>query len=251
MPPDAGRRAAGRARGFVRGSGVHPIDNAPWHALHGPQATLAERHGDAARYQPDITPFAALPDAPAAAAWDDLRALVGPGAGTVLFRAEIEPGPGWTVLFAGTGEQMLAPETLRITRRAADTPPLLALGPDDVDDMLELVARTRPGPFLRRTIALGTYLGYRDDAGKLVALAGERLHVDGYTEVSAVCTDPDVRGRGLATALIEELVTRISARGETPFLHVATENDTARSLYETLGFTVRRTVEFAGLRAPA
>jgi ribosomal protein S18 acetylase RimI-like enzyme len=228
---------------------VHPLDNAPWHALHGPHATLAERHGDAARYQPDVTPFSALPDAPTPAAWDDLRTLVGPGAGTALFRGEIEAGPGWTVLFAGTGLQMLAPETLHITRPPADTPPLLTLGPDDVDDMLDLVARTRPGPFLRRTIVLGTYLGYRQDSGKLVALAGERLHVDGYTELSAVCTDPDARGRGLATALMQELVTRIAARGETAFLHVASENDTARSLYETLGFTVRRTIEFAGLRA--
>jgi ribosomal protein S18 acetylase RimI-like enzyme len=146
---------------------------------------------------------------------------------------------------------MLAPETLHITRPPADTPPLLTLGPDDVDDMLDLVARTRPGPFLRRTIVLGTYLGYRQDSGKLVALAGERLHVDGYTELSAVCTDPDARGRGIATALMQELVTRIAARGETAFLHVASENDTARSLYETLGFTVRRTIEFAGLRASA
>jgi ribosomal protein S18 acetylase RimI-like enzyme len=228
---------------------VHPLDNAPWHALNGPQATLAEHVGDAARYAPDVSPFAALPDAPTAAAWDDLRTLVRPGGGAALFRGEIEVARGWEELFRGTGVQMVAPGELR-PGRDPDTPPLSTLGPDDVDDMLELVGRTRPGPFMRRTVALGTYLGHRDGGGRLVALAGERIRLDGYTELSAVCTDPELRGRGLATALIRELVGRITARSETAFLHVASDNDTARSLYETLGFTVRREIEFVGLRAP-
>jgi ribosomal protein S18 acetylase RimI-like enzyme len=232
---------------------VHPLDNAAWHALHGPQTTVAEQLGDAARYAPDVSPFGALPDHPTPASWDDLRALVGPGHAVALFRGEIDPAPGWEVLLGGRGIQMLASAGLRAGPPVGDDArmPRLVLGPDDVHDMLDLVARTRPGPFLRRTIALGTYLGCRDGDGRLVALAGERMHLDGYTEVSAVCTDPDHRGRGLASALVRELVTRITARGETAFLHVAADNPTARSTYETLGFTRRREVFFAGLRAPA
>ena len=114
--------------------------------------------------------------------------------------------------------------------------------------MLALVERTRPGPFLPRTIELGTYLGVRDD-GVLVAMAGERLHPPGWTEISAVCTDPAARGRGLATRLVRALVHGIRARGEQPFLHAAADNP-AIGLYESLGFRHRRGVTFAAARVP-
>jgi hypothetical protein len=84
---------------------------------------------------------------------------------------------------------------LRPRPNAAD---LVVLGAVDVPEMLDLVARTRPGPFEPETYRLGTYLGVRR-AGWLVAMAGERLHPPGYTEISAVCTDPGVRGQGLAS----------------------------------------------------
>src|SRR5436853_3414938 len=91
----------------------------------------------------------------------------------------------------------------------------------------------RPCPLARRTIELGRYLGIRDD-GVLVAMAGERLHPSGYTEISAVCTDTDQRGRGLASRLVRALVRGIRGRGETPFLHLTLENENAHRLYDTL-----------------
>jgi predicted GNAT family acetyltransferase len=39
-------------------------------------------------------------------------------------------------------------------------------------------------------------------------------------------------------------------RGEVPFLHVA-DGNTAIRLYDTLGFTVRRTVRFSVVESPA
>src|SRR4029077_5363570 len=109
------------------------------------------------------------------------------------------------------------------------------LTPADVPAMLDLVARTQPGPFARRTIELGTYLGVRE-GGALVAMAGERMHLDGHSEISAVCTDPSQRRRGLARDLVLTLARRIRARGERPFLHVAADNVNAIRLYEALGF---------------
>jgi predicted GNAT family acetyltransferase len=90
------------------------------------------------------------------------------------------------------------------------------LTPADVPDMLQLVELTKPGPFSAGAIGLGTYLGIRH-AGKLIAMAGERMRFDGFTEISAVCTHPGYRGCGNASSLICTLVRQIIARGETPF----------------------------------
>ena len=105
--------------------------------------------------------------------------------------------------------------------------------------MLELVAETEPGPFLNRTIELGDYLGIRRD-GALVAMAGERLRFDGWTEISGVCTIPTHRGRGLASGLVGALIAGIERRSQRAFLHVLSTNTSAIRVYEQLGFRIRR-----------
>ncbi|WP_315899315.1 GNAT family N-acetyltransferase [Rhodococcus rhodochrous] len=115
--------------------------------------------------------------------------------------------------------------------------------------MVELVERTRPGPFWPRTPQLGTYLGIRHH-GVLVAMAGERLHPPGWTEISAVCTAPEARGQGYASCLVQALSSRISARSERAFLHVVRSNISAIRLYSDLGFRPRREVTFRGFRVP-
>ena len=224
---------------------MHPLDNAAWSALGGAHATMAERRGQARRYPLDVSPFAAIPDHPDAAAWSDLAELAGPDGATVLFRAEVTVPAGWGVRFRGRGVQLVATGL-----RADPDPGAEVLGAADAEQMLALVARTRPGPFLPRTPSLGTYLGLRDGSGRLVAMAGERLRPQGFTEISAVCTDPAHRGRGLASRLVRAVAAGIRARGETPFLHAAHDNEGAIRLYLSMGFTHRRDVTFAGLQAP-
>lgn len=116
--------------------------------------------------------------------------------------------------------------------------------------MLDLVALTQPGPFLPRTVELGRYLGIRHE-GRLIAMAGERLRPPGWTEISAVCTHPDHRGRGLAGLLIRAVAAGIRERGDVPFLHAAADNIQAIRLYESMGFVLRREPVFIGLRTPA
>ncbi|EFL36947.1 LOW QUALITY PROTEIN: acetyltransferase, partial [Streptomyces viridochromogenes DSM 40736] len=106
-----------------------------------------------------------------------------------------------------------------------------------------------PGPFWPRTHELGTYLGIRHN-GTLVAMAGERLRPPGWTEVSAVCTAPEARGQGHAAHLITAVATRVLARNERPFLHVAEANTGGIALYERLGFKTRKHVTFRGYRVP-
>jgi predicted GNAT family acetyltransferase len=131
--------------------------------------------------------------------------------------------------------------------RSSSDPEIIDLSAPDVPEMLELTALTKPGPFNRRTHELGTYLGIRRD-GRLVAMAGERLKVPGYTEVSAVCTHPDHAGHGYARILMTEVMRRICYRGETPFLHVREDNVRAIELYKRLGFKQRVLSHLAVLR---
>jgi ribosomal protein S18 acetylase RimI-like enzyme len=112
------------------------------------------------------------------------------------------------------------------------------LGDDDADAMADLVTRTAPGPWAPRTRELGTYIGVHEK-GALVAMAGERFQPPGCSEVSAVCTDPSARGRGLAALLTAEMTRRIRERGDAPFLHVAQGNDNAIRVYQRLGFRTR------------
>jgi ribosomal protein S18 acetylase RimI-like enzyme len=222
---------------------VHILDNPAWSALTGPQATLADRHGRSARFPADVSPFAAVDDPADPAAWRDLAALTGTGPDPLLVTTGPATQPGWTHVGGATGVQLVAGDGVT---GAAD-PEVTLLTPADVPDMLDLVARTRPGPFAERTPSLGAYLGLRR-GGALIAMAGERLRVPGHTEVSAVCTDPAFRGAGLATRLIGAVVAGIRARGDVPFLHAADTNTGAIRLYRELGFTVRTPVVFAAYR---
>jgi predicted GNAT family acetyltransferase len=118
----------------------------------------------------------------------------------------------------------------------------LALSEADLPEMLALTAATEPGPFLPGTIRMGRYFGIRSETGRLIAMAGERLKLEGFTEISAVCTDPEFRGRGHAKALMRFLMALIFAEDKIPFLHVKAENE-AMKLYQSLGFEVRRTMQ--------
>jgi ribosomal protein S18 acetylase RimI-like enzyme len=221
---------------------THPLDNPVLASLAGPHAGLALTRGRAARYPADIGPFCAVPDEPDAADWADAAGLLSPGEKLLFPALRAMPPPDWEVLGLGEGVQLVA--------TALDVAPdeeAAPLGPADVPDMLSLTRRSKPGPFRSRTIELGAYLGIRRD-GQLVAMAGERMRVPGWTEISAVCTDPEWRGQGLASRLTRAVAAGIAARGDTPFLHVIATNTTAIRLYKELGFTFRREIQFVLLR---
>jgi ribosomal protein S18 acetylase RimI-like enzyme len=220
------------------------LDDPTWAALTGPHADFAERVGNAVRYPVDVSPFSAVSDQADPSAWADLAKLVGPGETATLPGLGLNPPAGWEVIGEVAGVQMVA-----TTLKARDEPSAVELGPADVPDMLDLVERTRPGPFRERTLELGTYLGIRRN-GRLIAMAGERLRVPGWTEISAVCTDPEFRGQGLAGRLVLAVAAGIRRRGDTPFLHTGAHNETAISLYRTLGFTIRARPVFRSYRVP-
>lgn len=223
---------------------AHILDNSAWAALTGPQATWAEISGSARRFPLDVSPFCAIADQADPQCWADLAKLVGSGGRAVLNGKEIHVPPDWEELGGGVGKQMIGEQVFGQVDEGA-----IELGLDDVPEMLDLILRTEPGPFLPRTVELGGYLGFRID-GKLVAMAGRRLHPPGWVEISAVCTDPAYRGKGMAGRLVMAVAAGIRAEGEVPFLHVSETNENAIKLYEKLGFTIRSRGMFKFLRAP-
>jgi ribosomal protein S18 acetylase RimI-like enzyme len=224
------------------------LDDPVGESLRGHHAHLARRMGGAVGYVPDVATFVAVPPDPGARDWADLAELVGRGGFADLFSSPATPPDDWPPVFTMGGVQLVGPASP--PRDCVDGPEVVELGAGDVPEMLDLARRTRPGPFWRRTIEMGRYVGVRDGQ-RLVAMAGERLRPPGWTEVSAVCTAPEARGRGLASRLVEDLAARIAARGERSFLHVRADNTAAIGLYERLGFRIRREVTFRGFRTPA
>lgn len=221
------------------------LDRPAWASLHGAHARFAQAVGNAARYDPQVAPFHAVAGQLDAATWRDLRTLAGPDAEVTLAGPDPEPPTGWTVVGKLAGVQYVGAAV-----RGETDPGAVPLTAADVPEMLDLVGRTQPGPFRPRTVEMGSYLGIRHH-GALIAMAGERLRPPGWTEISAVCTDPAHRGRGLATRLVLAIAAGIRHRGETPFLHTAADNIHAIRLYESLGFSLRKYTTFALLRTPA
>ena len=125
--------------------------------------------------------------------------------------------------------------------------PFKALDYSFVPAMIELTALTKPGPFVERTIDFGNYIGVFE-ADQLIAMAGERLHVPDYTEVSAVCTHPDHSGKGYAAGLVNHLTNQIIGQGRTAFLHVRQDNERAIELYKGLGYEIRTEMYFAVIK---
>jgi ribosomal protein S18 acetylase RimI-like enzyme len=222
------------------------LDNPAWHALTGPHASFAIGDDLVRRYPSDVAPFVAVRTWDDPRVWEALAELVGPGAEIGLSATDDLPPDGWEILGRGEGVQMVQSDGL--SPRPDDE--AIVLGADDVPEMLALVERNEPGPFRPRTHELGRYIGIRRD-GQLIAMAGERLHPEGWTEISAVATDVEYRGQGLASRLVLDVAFHIQERGDRALLHAAATNVGAIAVYERLGFTLRRRTTFSFVRTPA
>ncbi len=219
---------------------THPLDRPVWSALTSArQASLAVGAGGALRLAPGYGVFAAAVD-PSPQSLAALSALEQPEGMLATVEAARTPvPPGLTVLKEAVLSQMVLVDLAPAKPCDIAIEPL---GEADAAAMLALATLTEPGPFFERTHRLGDFFGVKQD-GRLLAMAGERLKPDGFTEVSGVCAHPDARGRGYAGALMRAVIERILARGETAFLHSYADNAGAIALYHSLGFTIRASMQ--------
>lgn len=212
-----------------------PLDNIFWNSLAGPQAHFSSGGERARRYMAGFSPIAAFPDS----AHPDFDALLPYFAPGETFYIEGWTGaapPGWRIEVDATMVCMLWQGGTPDNDPAPDA---VALDGRHAEQALALATLTRPGPFGIRTIELGEYFGVFDGE-RLVAMAGERSAVPGHREISGVCTHPDYQGRGLAKQLMVKLIRRQMLRGEVPYLHVMSSNETALALYRKMGFADHR-----------
>lgn len=209
------------------------LDNPVWSSLTTQHASFAVMHEGAARYPPQVAPFVAVANANPQSV-PALEKIVNGGESVYLVGVSPELGKGWVVEHTGIIPQLVC------AQRAVVRP-----GPEPVEltersrsDMLALTALVFPGFFRARTIEMGRYIGIYHGR-VLAAMAGERMRIDGYQEISGVCTHPEFLGRGYAQRLVALMTNAVLDRGVTPFLHVHRENTRALSLYEHLGYRVR------------
>jgi GNAT superfamily N-acetyltransferase len=224
------------------------LDNPIWNSLTTSQSRFALGDGLARAYPPEIGPLCGVAEE-APAAYEDLRAQANPGAVQVLF---LDQPPvsrsGWTPIRGGQLTQMVySGPGIEESKQASGMRRLAAA---DVPAMVELATLTEPGPFRNRTHELGTFFGVFD-GDRLLAMAGQRMRIPGFVEVSAVCTHPDARGRGYARTLMSAVMTLILSEGDTPFLHSFADNHSAIRVYNALGFLHRRAFHLEVLKKEA
>ena len=226
--------------------GLKVLDSPIWSALAHAHSSLALGNDLARRYPADIGPLSALTEQ-SEAAYNALRDLAGNAAVVQFLPDPWQPRTGWSVVREGMMDQMLWTEEAHVQQELPATAALRELTDEDSPAMVALARLTEPGPFQSRTHTLGRFFGIFD-SGVLVAMSGQRLHMPGFTEVSAVCTHPTARGRGYSRVLIAQVMADILSRHEQPMLHVFSANMGAIRVYRSLGFTCRRNLQLAVLK---
>jgi ribosomal protein S18 acetylase RimI-like enzyme len=226
---------------------LHPLDNPIWNALNSEDKNKNQGNETVAIFYPEISPFVGLENWSSASQQELVAQIPISRTCSTLIASPFVVDSNWDLVFSLTLYQLVCSSLKPYNGKQAQIKPL---GDEDIPAMLALTALTKPGPFTQRTIDFGNYVGIFDKQ-QLVAMAGERLHLTNYTEVSAVCTHPDYVGKGYAALLVHHLTDQIIKSGRTAFLHVRQDNDRAIQLYQGLGFEIRSDMYFAVIKPKA
>lgn len=218
----------------------HLLNNPVYNALLTGDKHFSSGNENVKFFDEEVSPFAGF-DHNYKKGFSELHELLPPGR-KILYAlpAALNMPDGWQLAHEIKGLQFIY-EGGDILETAF--PGVTALTEENIGEMVQLTRLTKPGPFGERTIEFGSYFGIFEDE-KLVAMTGQRLHIESYTEISAVCTHPDYTGKGYAFTLLQHQLQIILQQGQKPFLHVRDDNERAIGLYKRLGFVVCRPMIF-------
>ena len=218
----------------------HLLENPVYNALLSGDKLLSFGTENVKFFDEQISPFAGF-DESYNKGFDDLYEIL-PAGRKILYAIPntISQPPGWQFQHEIEGLQFVYEAANEIRN---DFSNVLPLNEEHVDQMMQLAAITKPGPFGPKTIDFGCYYGIFEGE-ELVAMTGQRLHVHNYTEISAVCTLPGHTGKGYAHTLLMHQLQLILQQGQQPFLHVRADNNRAIELYQRIGFIVSRQMNF-------
>lgn len=239
------------------------LDNPVWHSITESDETFSfSGNNDTIRlYNPDYCPFGGLSDSNDPTVVHDLTHVnsLTDVADLNDFNNNqdvIEAYASHLNSFFIVGQKPILPETLKIqselvclqmvaTGRISieKRDEIVQLTTADHEALIELVNLVQPGFFKDKTPFMGDYFGiFKED--KLIAITGERMKMNGFTELSAIITHPEHTGKGYAKQLIAQVADHVYDQQRTPFLHVTETNVGAIGLYEKMGFKTRRKMSF-------
>ena len=213
------------------------LDNPVWNSLSETHGGFVLDYGNTKFYHPDYCPFG----------------------GFINSQSTLEASNQYSVAtdnFFIVGEKPEISNSLKIVKELiclqmivynkielSITDTIIKLTEEHNQELVHLVNLVQPGYFKNKTASLGNYYGiFKED--QLVAITGERMKMNDFTEVSAIITHPDHIGKGYAKQLIAHCVNNIFSENKIPYLHVVESNIGAIGLYEKLGFVTRRKMSF-------
>jgi predicted GNAT family acetyltransferase len=220
----------------------YKLDNPAWYALAETHAGFAIGNDKVKRYHPDIVAFVAYRQG-IENICTHLDEIIGVNESFFIIGEMSSLASNYIV-------ESILPCTQMICSKRIQTPETVTiekLRDTDDEDILALINLVQPGYYKKGTRLMGDYFGIRQDA-KLVSLTGERMRMNGLTEISAVVTHPDFTGRKYAQQLVAHAGNKNFDEGIIPFLHVAATNERAINIYELLGFVKRRNIDFTRLK---
>ena len=220
--------------------GEDTLDNPVWNALISGNRNFAQGNQQVKYFDREVSPFVGFKTY-SSDEFQMLHELIPDNEQRIFASSkEIVIPDNWKISGVLRAVQMVCAHLTNLPEMKLVPQPL---GSGHIPQMLALARMTNPGPFDSRTIEFGHYHGFFDNH-KLIAMAGQRLHIFNNMEISAVCTDPGYLGNGYAHHLLLYHLHRIKASSGIPFLHVRYDNERAIKVYERVGFEARKEIIF-------